>query len=154
MSTAPLKYPLLMRILHWILALLLLGMIALGLIMSELPKETSYRGDLYMLHKSLGVTILALAALRLGLRLTRKLPDMPAVISRMDYLAARWAHRSSMFPARAGARGRAGDGGRPGQKQTWPRFSCAAPGSATCHAEVVASRHQKAREAPSFRAGR
>lgn len=51
--------------LHWTIALLVIGMIGLGLYMTRIDPPTPRMFGLYALHKSIGVTILALAALRL-----------------------------------------------------------------------------------------
>ena len=54
--------------LHWLIALLILGMGTVGLVMGELPRTPKYFW-VYTLHKSFGVTVLALMLLRLGWRL-------------------------------------------------------------------------------------
>lgn len=54
--------------LHWGIALLVVAMATIGLIMVELPKTPRYFW-VYDLHKSLGLTILALIVLRLAWRL-------------------------------------------------------------------------------------
>jgi len=53
-------------ILHWLIALFLAGVIALGFAM---PKDASGFAE-YQLHKSIGITILALSLVRLGWRVT------------------------------------------------------------------------------------
>ena len=57
-------------LLHWLLALLLAGELALGFAM---PRDAS-GFELYQLHKSIGITILVLSLVRLGWRLTHKRP--------------------------------------------------------------------------------
>lgn len=54
--------------LHWLIVLLILTIAAAGLIMVELPRTPRYFW-VYDLHKSLGLSLLALIALRLGWRL-------------------------------------------------------------------------------------
>jgi cytochrome b561/polyisoprenoid-binding protein YceI len=56
--------------LHWLIALALAGEIALGFAM---PKDASGFAE-YQLHKSIGITILALSLLRLGWRFTHAQP--------------------------------------------------------------------------------
>ncbi|MGN6514038.1 MAG: cytochrome b [Lysobacteraceae bacterium] len=53
---------------HWLIVALLLAMAWLGLTMTDLP-DTPHKARVYALHKSIGLTILALAALRLLWRL-------------------------------------------------------------------------------------
>lgn len=54
--------------LHWLIAGLILGLGIVGLIMGELPRTPKYFW-VYTMHKSIGITVLALVAFRLGWRL-------------------------------------------------------------------------------------
>ena len=54
--------------LHWLIALIVIGLLALGLYMTGL-KASPDKLNLYALHKSVGATVLILVALRLGWRL-------------------------------------------------------------------------------------
>lgn len=54
--------------LHWLIVLLVLGNGALGLVMTEM-RNSPDKIDSYLLHKSFGLTLLALVALRLAWRL-------------------------------------------------------------------------------------
>jgi len=54
--------------LHWTLALLLVAIATIGLLMVEMPNTPS-KIEIYAIHKSLGLTILALVVLRLVWRL-------------------------------------------------------------------------------------
>lgn len=82
-------YPRPIRLLHWVLAFLMIGMVALGWYMTSLGKEQHPTWNLYSLHKSIGVTIVALALWRLWFRFTRTLPGRPQGTSDMEYLLAR-----------------------------------------------------------------
>ena len=62
--------------LHWLLAVMILGSFGVGLYMADLPFSPS-RLKLYNWHKWAGVTILALAVLRLAWRLTHRPPAPP-----------------------------------------------------------------------------
>lgn len=53
---------------HWLIVLLILVIASVGLTMGELPKTPKYFW-VYTLHKSLGLTVLTLAVLRLAWRL-------------------------------------------------------------------------------------
>lgn len=64
--------------LHWLLALMILGTLAFGAYMTDLPFSPQ-RLKLYNWHKWAGVTILALTALRLLWRLTHRPPEPPAM---------------------------------------------------------------------------
>lgn len=52
------------RLLHWITAMLVVYLLALGLIMTELPRNPLL-GKVYWLHKSVGICVLVLTATRL-----------------------------------------------------------------------------------------
>lgn len=66
--------------LHWLLAVAILAVFALGLYMHELPLSPQ-RLKLYSWHKWAGVCILALSLLRLVWRITHRPPPLPAAMS-------------------------------------------------------------------------
>jgi cytochrome b561 len=76
--------------LHWLLALAIVATFSLGVYMHELP-QTPQRDQLYALHKSAGVCILALSALRLLWRLTHR-PPAEVAMPRWQARAARSVH--------------------------------------------------------------
>jgi cytochrome b561 len=67
-------------LLHWLIAALVVAMILLGLVMTDVPRQTPMRGALFNLHKSLGLLTLALVIVRLGWRLAHRPPPLPADI--------------------------------------------------------------------------
>lgn len=70
---------------HWVLAVGILAMIGIGLYMVEMPNSMA-KLRMYALHKSIGITVLAVVALRLGWRLYAGAPDpVPGT--------PRWQHR-------------------------------------------------------------
>ena len=77
MNTTTQRYSPFAMLLHWVLALAIIGSFCMGVYMSDLPFSPQ-RLKLYNWHKWAGVTILALSALRLLWRLThRPPPDIP-----------------------------------------------------------------------------
>lgn len=74
------------RLFHWLIAGLILIQGSIGLIMVELPKRPDII-PVYTLHKSIGLTILLLAILRLGFRLLQKRPDKLPLPGWQDALA-------------------------------------------------------------------
>jgi cytochrome b561 len=78
--------------LHWLLALLLLGQFAFGLMLEDIPRGTPARGYYVNLHKSTGILIGLLILLRLGWRLTHKAPPLPETMARWQRTAARFSH--------------------------------------------------------------
>ncbi|MFN6997757.1 MAG: cytochrome b [Aquincola tertiaricarbonis] len=78
-------------LLHWLLALLILGSLVVGYAMTGMPFSPQ-RLKLYNWHKWAGVVILALSALRLLWRLThRPPPDLP--MPRWQQRAAHATHQ-------------------------------------------------------------
>lgn len=86
-------YPLSMRVLHWLIAVLILGLLALGLYMEDLPREDPSRGLLYTIHKATGFIVLFLVAWRLVTRLKSTLPPLPAGIPAWEGHFANWTHK-------------------------------------------------------------
>ncbi|MEO7916282.1 MAG: cytochrome b/b6 domain-containing protein, partial [Dokdonella sp.] len=78
------------RFFHWLMALLILGNGALGLYMHELSPSMD-KISIYAIHKSIGLTVLALLLLRLSWRWFDPRPrDLP--MPRWQKLAAHAAH--------------------------------------------------------------
>ncbi|MBD8525001.1 cytochrome b [Pseudomarimonas arenosa] len=63
--------------LHWLIAVLVIGLGIVGLIMTELPTSPT-KIKIYALHKSVGITVLALMVLRLIWRLFDRRPAYPS----------------------------------------------------------------------------
>ena len=81
--------------LHWIVGLAVLGMIALGVWMINLPKGVGpFRAEMYNLHKSIGMTVGLLILARLAWRLTHAAPPLPAALPRWQVLASRFTHHA------------------------------------------------------------
>jgi cytochrome b561 len=79
--TSPTRFALLSRILHWLMAVLLLGMIFIGV--SMVASLGNY-GWLVAVHRPLGILILILAIIRLINRMFTTLPPFPPTMSRME----------------------------------------------------------------------
>ena len=76
--------------LHWLTAALILGLAAVGLLMTELP-TSPLKMQIYGLHKSFGLTVLALTLLRLAWRLLAGSPEaLPG--NKLQLLASRAVH--------------------------------------------------------------
>ena len=102
------------KVLHWLIALGIFGMFALGWFMSELPKEApkqmaydlfnlgvytwslteeiSPRTFYFNLHKSIGVTIFALILIRILWRITHRPPALLASYKAWESKLASGAH--------------------------------------------------------------
>lgn len=63
--------------LHWLTALLIIAAFALGLTMVNIPGLTPTKLKYFSWHKWLGITVLAIACLRLLWRLSHPAPAYP-----------------------------------------------------------------------------
>jgi len=79
-STASHRYTPLARVLHWGLALALIGMFVMGSYMADLPFSPQ-RLKLYNWHKWAGVTVLVLSIVRLVWRWVHRPPALPPRVS-------------------------------------------------------------------------
>jgi cytochrome b561 len=77
--------------LHWLMAVLILGLLALGIYMSDLPLSPQ-KLELYSWHKWSGVTVFLLLWLRLAWRVTHRPPALPETLSAPMRLAAHAGH--------------------------------------------------------------
>ena len=115
MNNAPTRYTKMAVILHWLIALGIFGMFALGWFMSDIPKEApkqlsfdlfnwgiytwqvpeeiSPRSFYFNLHKSFGVTIFALILLRIVWRLTHTPPALLNSYKAIERKLANGTHR-------------------------------------------------------------
>lgn len=78
--------------LHWLIGLGIIGMLALGWTMMNVPREFPGRFAMFQLHKSIGITILLLSFIRLGWRLMYQPPALPPRMRRWEVIAAKATH--------------------------------------------------------------
>ena len=76
---------------HWVMAALILAQIALG-VMAANWRVSPAKLELFFWHKSTGMLILALVALRLLWRLANPVPELPAGMAAWERAAARLSH--------------------------------------------------------------
>lgn len=80
------RYGLVSRGLHWLMALLIIGLFVVGLLMGELEKGSDLRSQVYGLHKASGILVLELLVLRLLWLAYTRPPQLPAMFSSMEKL--------------------------------------------------------------------
>jgi len=78
-------------ILHWLMALLLIGLFAVGLYMSDLPLSP-WKLKIYSWHKWVGISAFFLALIRLVWRFTHPAPKLPDITPLAFRFAARISH--------------------------------------------------------------
>ncbi len=77
--------------LHWLMALMIVGLFALGLYMKELPLSPA-KLQLYSWHKWAGVTVFVLLLARVAWRMTHRPPPLPWQMSRLHQQVAHAGH--------------------------------------------------------------
>ncbi|WP_342360983.1 cytochrome b [Terrarubrum flagellatum] len=85
-------WPLALRIIHWLSAAVIVGLLSLGLYMRHADIDAGEAFDLYQLHKSFGFIALALILLRVIARVQTRRPPFPETMSRREVVAARLTH--------------------------------------------------------------
>ena len=90
MTDVPHRFTLAQRLLHWLMAACILAMlfIGAGMVSTVAPKYL----PLILIHKTLGVILLALVLIRLALRLYYGAPSLPDDLPRAMKLGARSSH--------------------------------------------------------------
>lgn len=80
------------RLLHWVMAVLVLLMIPAGFIMIQKGLPRGLQDSLFIFHKNFGVLLLVLIVLRAIYRAFRKPPPEPASLHPLQRLAASLTH--------------------------------------------------------------
>ncbi len=93
-EVAPRRYPFAMVGLHWLRAVLVLGLIALGWWMTVLPDADPIKFALYPVHKQMGVTVFIIAVIALIVRGRSTYPGEPRGLSRWEATLSRMTHRA------------------------------------------------------------
>lgn len=86
------KYPLHHRILHWLIALGIIGMLCFGFYLEGLPRGDAAKPFLIGLHKATGATILGLVILRLFSRGFSTMPALPVGLKNWERGLAHLVH--------------------------------------------------------------
>jgi len=88
------KYPLAIRVTHWLMAIIIIGLLCVGLIMTSLPKEDPLRNTLFMLHKSFGILVFILFFVRIFFRVRLGGLPLPEVIPPLERTLAHAGHHT------------------------------------------------------------
>lgn len=93
-QTTDKRYGKVAMILHWVIALAIIGQLAGGKFFTSLSFAThsELRISLTQTHKALGITVLVLSLFRLVWRLTHKAPALPGGMSAFERMAAKFTH--------------------------------------------------------------
>src|SRR6478736_6028361 len=83
--TAPVRYPVRTRILHWLTAVLVFSTLFIGFVMvTSLGSYASLRS----VHMTLGVTVLVIVAVRAANRFTHRVPKLPDTVGWLEHKMA------------------------------------------------------------------
>ena len=85
------EYGLVSKLFHWLMFLIIVGMLIVGFYMSDL-ENSPFKLELYWWHKSFGILILTLVALRLSWRLYNIIPLLPSKMHPILKLMAGLSH--------------------------------------------------------------
>ena len=77
--------------LHWLIAVAVIGLYVVGSIMEDM-KPSLQQFELYQLHKSFGISVLLLTAIRLVWRIANPQPGLPPGMPGWQRLAAKATH--------------------------------------------------------------
>jgi cytochrome b561 len=89
-AETPHKYTRIAMLLHWAIAILIIANVVLGLSADSLPD--GWVRPVIDTHKSIGITVLGLALLRILWRLTHRPPPLPRAFPQWEHVAAHLAH--------------------------------------------------------------
>jgi cytochrome b561 len=90
MSTQSLRFAASSRVLHWLMAVLILAMLFIGVGMAA--SESGRYSTLVSIHKPLGIAILILVVIRFMNRLINRPPPLPADMPAIQRFAAHASH--------------------------------------------------------------
>ncbi|TKC90048.1 cytochrome b [Trinickia terrae] len=88
----PIRYGGVAVSLHWMVGLLMICGFYLGWIMTDIPGFTPTKLKYFSWHKWIGVTVFALAVIRLLWRFTHRAPPLPDMTSALQRAAAHAVH--------------------------------------------------------------
>ncbi len=86
------RYTATAQALHWVTALLMFSVLPLAWVMVAMPQTAPSRSFYFMLHKSVGLTILALVAFRLAWRASHPAPPSQHLLAPWEHWASRVSH--------------------------------------------------------------
>ena len=83
---------------HWLSAALVIGLFYSGYMFHQVfERGTPERGDMFAWHKTVGILLLVVAVLRIGHRLMKPPPPLPAALPANERMLAKWSHRLLYF---------------------------------------------------------
>ncbi|MDA8095923.1 MAG: cytochrome b [Betaproteobacteria bacterium] len=84
MLNTAIRYGAISRILHWLMALMIVVLVLLGMYMTDLPKADPARAQIIALHKAFGALVLLAWVLRLAWLRISPAPRLPGAFSKQE----------------------------------------------------------------------
>jgi cytochrome b561 len=91
-ATPPTRYGTVAMTLHWLIAIAIVMLLIVGKYMHGLPDTDPNKFNLYQMHKSFGITVLALTVVRIVWRLMHPVPALPAGMPAWQRWGAHLSH--------------------------------------------------------------
>lgn len=91
-AATPRRYTATAQALHWVVAVLMFAIVPLAWVMVNMSRSAPSREWLYTLHKSFGLTVLLLVAVRLAWRAVHPAPPLPGRMARWERAIAALSH--------------------------------------------------------------
>jgi len=86
------QYGLTAKVLHWLLALLIIALLGIGWWMVDLSYYDPWYHDALSLHKSLGMIVIFIVIFKILWSMLRRPPEPQADLSRFEHYASRFVH--------------------------------------------------------------
>lgn len=86
------KYSLPLRVIHWLMAIFIIGMLCSGFYMKSLPVSNEIKFNIYAIHKACGITVLLLVIIRIFFRAFTYVPPFSASFSRFIITVSKAVH--------------------------------------------------------------
>lgn len=91
-TTSSGRYTRTAQALHWVTAALMFAVLPIAWVMVNMPKSAQFCGLLFTLHKSVGLTIVVLVAIRIAWRAKHPVPPLDVGLARWEKLVANASH--------------------------------------------------------------
>ena len=80
------------RYLHWSIAILFMALVPMGIFTSIIPEDTAFRNAYYVVHKTIGVIVIALVCIRLIWNRVSARPALDESLTAREHKVAKVAH--------------------------------------------------------------
>ena len=86
------RYSTPLRVIHWLMAIFIIGMLCSGFYMKSLPATNEIKFSIYAIHKACGITVLLLVIIRILVRVFTYAPPFPPSFPRLIINVSKAVH--------------------------------------------------------------